>query len=138
MKILKTILCSILFSSAAYGIVGHALVLSDQSNATSGETTTSFKLQERQGKSSQGVIFRLEANNDSGSAPTLDVTVQHSPDCSTWKDLFSFTQVTTETNNVEDVHLTSDTTLVFACLRAVTTLGGSSPQYDYTITAYVD
>lgn len=128
------------FSSAtiAHAIVGRAFELATATNATAGTTADSVTIAGNPNQDARGILLRLEANNDSGSTPTLDVTVQHSPDCSTWKDLASFTQVTTETSNVEDIHLTEATTVVFACLRAVITMGGSSPQYDYTVTAYVD
>lgn len=81
-------------------------------------------------------IARLVWTNNSGSTPTLDVTIQHSPDCSAWSTLESFLQKTTG-NGTEDIHINRMTTTMYPCLRAVTDLEGSSPNYNVAVTFFV-
>lgn len=45
------------------------------------------------GPTSNGAVAYLQVTDLLGTAPTLDVTIQHSPDNLTWSDLITFTQV---------------------------------------------
>lgn len=83
-------------------------------------------------------IGRLVYTNNSGATPTLDAKIQHSPDGVVWKDLLTFTQATTGSGS-EDVHITPTTlggTVIFPQLRAVSTLGGTNPNYDIDVRFY--
>jgi hypothetical protein len=79
-----------------------------------------------------GVIV---ATNNSGTTPTLDVTLQSCKDTTTASCLntpITFTQCTTGTCR-EYIDLSTDLVNVFPQFRAVRTLGGTSPNYDITV-----
>ena len=64
----------------------------------------------------------------SGTAPTLDVTVQHSPDGSTWSTLGTFAQKT---------GVASERKIFSGCdrfLRCIWTIAGSSPSFTFSVT----
>lgn len=80
-------------------------------------------------------IFNLDADFVSGTS-TLDVKVQHSSDSSAsahWKDLATFTQVTTS-DSVQNIHNVDLTTHVQKCLRAVIDVGAAgTPNYNVLV-----
>ena len=80
-------------------------------------------------------MARLTGTNNSGTTPTLDVKLQHSPDCTTWKDLTGgvFTQQTTGGPTTQDLAILTTVTYVYGCIRAVTTLGGTTPNYNVNV-----
>lgn len=83
------------------------------------------------------LIFRLDWTCNSGT-PTLDVKIQHAPSSSgTFTDLLSFTQATTGTGTYE-VQLPVASMAVLPVVRAVGTLGGTSPNYTYTVKAFTN
>ena len=82
------------------------------------------------------VLARLHAVKNSGTNPTLDVVVQHSPDGTNWTTILTFTQVTTSANSNEDKQFKITDGLLFPYLRAVATLAGTNPNYDFTTTIY--
>jgi hypothetical protein len=109
--------------------VGDATVLMDEdalAATTSGDS---------EAVSGWAYVGRIVADDVSGTNPTLDAKIEHSPDCVSWSTLLTFTQITT-TATVENVHVNKTTTNVFPCVRAVATLGGSSPVYDIKITLF--
>jgi len=73
-----------------------------------------------------------KATKNSGTSPTLDTVIQHSPDKVNWKTLATFTQVTTGTVT-QAVQINSANTHVFPYVRAVTTLGGTTPNFDVLV-----
>lgn len=86
----------------------------------------------------QDVLFRLDAVKNGGTTPTLDVKIQHAPTTSgVFTDLVSFAQVTTTDGSFE-VHIPSASMSVLPCVRAVGTLGGTSPDYSYTVKAFTN
>ncbi len=62
-----------------------------------------------------------------GTNPTLDITLQTSKDGSTWRTLGTFTQATGTTTERKSCSGCD------RCVRANATLGGSSPEFTYTI-----
>lgn len=62
----------------------------------------------------------------SGTSPTLDAKIQHSADNTTYVDLVTFTQATTTTAEVKTV---AAGTTVNRYLKAVFTIGGSTPSF---------
>lgn len=78
--------------------------------------------------SSNGGVASLHVTSVSGTSPTLDVTVQHSPDDSTWADLVSFTQATAQTSERVTVSGTVD-----RYVRESHTVGGTSPSFTYAV-----
>lgn len=102
-----------------------------------GQTTTLTSAAQTLTRGSSG-IGRLVYTNNSGTNPTLAAKIQHSPDGTIWKDLLTFTGVTTG-SGVEDVHVTPTTlggTVIYPQLRAVSTLGGTNPNYDIDVRFY--
>ena len=85
-----------------------------------------------------GYIARLTAAKKSGTNPTLDAKVEHSPtgEDDTWVTLLTFDQVTTEVLVLKEEHVPKATTLIFPYVRAVTTLGGTDPNYDVDVDIY--
>lgn len=75
---------------------------------------------------------RLHAVKNSGTTPTLDVKVQHSPDGSVWFDELTFTQVTTGTSD-QIQHLNTASSRQLPFVRAALTLGGTTPNFDAAV-----
>ena len=121
----------------AWAIVSTKFTIYDETAVTADGNGDGVSISPSWSGSGQTLILRLSATNNSGTTPTLDVDVQHSPDCSTWATLAGFTQVTTGSAS-EDIHITSMTSGVFPCLRAVIDVGGTSPNYDINVAAYLD
>jgi hypothetical protein len=120
-----------LFPICAFAQAGKGLILMNESNLTATETGDS-KMLETLG--SRKFVARVTATEDSGTA-TEAVTVQHSPDCTTWATLLTFT--TLSATGGEDVHVNAMTTTVYPCLRAVATIGGSG-QWDIKVVFFAD
>lgn len=77
----------------------------------------------------------LVATNNSGTSPTLDVTIQSCKSTVTASCIntpITFTQCTTGTCR-QYIDLNSTLVNLFPYLRAVRTLGGTSPNYDVTV-----
>ena len=62
----------------------------------------------------------------SGTSPTLDSKIQHSADDTTYADLVTFTQAT---NTTSEVKLVDEGTTVNRYLKAILTVGGSTPSF---------
>ena len=78
-----------------------------------------------------GFVAHLNVTAHSGTTPTLDIKFQDSPDGgTTWFDIASgaFTQVTTVDGKSRLV-----VSNVAAKVRAVATLGGTTPSYTFTL-----
>ena len=81
-----------------------------------------------------GVAFVLDAAAGTGTTPTNAIKLQSSPDNSTWTDVpgGAFAGLTT---------LASQQVLAFAAskvqkwVRAVSTIGGTTPSYTYSVNA---
>jgi hypothetical protein len=86
-----------------------------------------------------GLIFRQTATINSGTSPTLDTKIQHSQDGTTWVDLpnVSFTQVTTG-SSAEDLHIDLTKIKTGPRIRAVMTLGGTTPNVTVAVYAILD
>lgn len=85
---------------------------------------------------------RAIADANSGT-PTLDAKIQYcfsKTDASTCKDLCVFDQCTTGacwTTGSQVIHINEATTNLSPFVRAVATLGGTSPNYDITIELWM-
>lgn len=75
----------------------------------------------------------LEVGAVSGTSPTLDVKIQESDDNSTFTDVSgaTFTQVTAS-NSSQVLRLSSLNVTRSRYVRAVATIGGTSPSYDFS------
>lgn len=78
---------------------------------------------------SNGAVAHLHVTAASGTSPTLDLKVQESADNSTWADLITFTQATAAT--AERLHVTGT---VERYVRAIWTVGGTSPDFSFAVT----
>lgn len=113
------------------------LTIDSQTNQTA---STNGSIVEFTAQNYRAVSFIATTNNDSGSSPTLDLTVQtcRTTTTSSCKNLVTFTQATTG-SSVEVADMNRDTVNWFKYFRGVGTIGGtSSPQYDYTIELCFD
>lgn len=95
------------------------------SGVVTGSTTTSVKPHP---KFVAGKAY-LITDYVSGTATTLDVTLQHSPDGTNWFDVGSFTQATTSDTS-DDFQITS---ALYSNVRAKITTTGTSPNYNVTV-----
>ena len=68
----------------------------------------------------------LIVSSASGTSPTLDAKITHSADDTTYADLLTFTQATSTTAEVKTV---AEGTTVNRYLKAVFTIGGTSPSF---------
>lgn len=131
MKKLIALLPILLFSGVAQAQVAHKCeTLASGTNIIASENSTAANLLST---TASNFIGLADVDNDSGSTPTFDAIIQHSEDGSTWYDYITFTQVTTGTGNTEAVAVNSATGQMLQWVRVSVTLGGGSPQYDYTI-----
>lgn len=136
-RILAALLASVLLVSQAWGISDQYKVLfgtgfETRANVTSTTNGTPFCFDDGR---PEDFIFWMDADAVSGTTPTLDVKVQHSPDRKNWKDLEAFTQVTT-TDGIQTFHQQNLTTHVMRCIRVVLTLGGTSPVYNVLVRGH--
>jgi len=76
----------------------------------------------------------LDSAAGSGTSPTLDVKIQNSADGTTYTDVAgaAFAQVTT-TASLQSIRL--DTRSVKKYIRAVGTIGGTSPSFNFAVLA---
>lgn len=78
---------------------------------------------------SNGAVATLHVTAVSGTSPTLDVTIQHSPDNSTWADLVSFSQATAPSSERVAVSGSVD-----RYVRESRTIGGTNtPSFTYAV-----
>ena len=70
-----------------------------------------------------------------GTNPTLDVIIQHSPDGTNWFDLITFTQLTAAGQEYKTLSETQGTTVqaFSGRLRAKYTLGGTTPSFTFNV-----
>lgn len=120
------------------GIVSNSTTIDANEALIADGNSTAVRLGSGWFNSDGNLLLRLEATADAGTTPTLDVTIEHSPDCSTWNELVSFTQVGDEDDVIEDIHLSESHTLSLGCLRATYDISGSGAEYDVTVKAYTD
>jgi hypothetical protein len=78
----------------------------------------------------QGVYVKVVVTAASGTTPTMDITIQDSPDNSAWKTRVTFDQIIT-TGAYRNKVFTKQ-----AYIRAVFTIGGTTPSF--TVTAGLD
>lgn len=111
---------------------------SDQSSSTTG-TIVCLPDSNPKALDSRYFTAMAEADNDSGTTPTLDITVQtcRTTSTSTCHDTPAvFDQCTTGncwTDGTQNIDLDADTVNVLPCFRVVTTLAGTSPVYDVVV-----
>ena len=94
-------------------------------NSTVTTTTTGTARDNTLSTSNGGAGF-LIVTAKSGTSPTLDAKIQHSADNTTYVDLVTFTQATAETSEVK---LVDEGTTVNRYLKAILTVGGSTPSF---------
>lgn len=89
-------------------------------------TTTTGTARDNTLSTSDGGAGFLIVSASSGTSPTLDAKIQHSADDTTYVDLVSFTQATSTTSEVK---LVDEGTTVNRYLKAILTVGGTSPSF---------
>lgn len=94
-------------------------------NSTVTTTTTGTARDNTLSTANGGAGF-LIVTAKSGTSPTLDAKIQHSADNTTYVDLVTFTQATAETSEVK---LVDEETTVNRYLKAILTVGGSTPSF---------
>jgi len=76
------------------------------------------------------LIVTLDVTAASGTTPTLDVKLQHSPDGAIWSDLgTAFAQKTGVAQEVKVF------TGIHGFVRVVSTIGGTTPSFTYSVYA---
>ena len=123
------------FDTQSEGLVTNSTEVYTVANIGASANGTAFYFP----KDCRAVLFELDATHNGGTTPTMDVKLQHSSDGSTWFDVPSaaFTQITTTSTKYE-MHINRQTIKLRAQARIVITLGGTSPDYDATVTMYTD
>ena len=89
-------------------------------------TTTTGTARDNTLSTANGGAGFLIVSASSGGSPTLDAKIQHSADNTTYADLVTFTQATGTTSEVK---LVSEGTTVNRYLKAILTVGGSTPSF---------
>jgi len=89
-------------------------------------TTTTGTARDNTISTANGGAGFLIVSAKSGGSPTLDAKIQHSADNTTYADLVTFTQATSTTSEVK---LVSEGTTVNRYLKAILTVGGSTPSF---------
>ena len=94
---------------------------------------SSFDLQGSNDAEGEAIVI-LDSEAGSGTSPTLDVKLQESSDDSTWSDISgaTFTQVTDGGAGFEKISINTNDTERY--LRAVATLGGTSPVFVFGVS----
>lgn len=116
-------------------ILGISTLVDTVTGATATRTGEGVLLNSARG---ENVLFRIDALKNGGTTPTLDVKIQHSPTLNgVYTDLVSFAQITTTDGSFE-VHVPSASMSLLPCVRAVSTLGGTSPDYTFTVRAFTN
>lgn len=82
----------------------------------------------------KGASAHLHVLSLTGTTPTLDVKVEHSPDGTTWATLLTFSQVT-PTSPMFARQVTSPTAAVDKQLRASWTMAGTTPNAVFALCA---
>lgn len=105
--------------------------LTNQTSTVSGSVTILPAMPKR-------LTLFATADNNSGTSPTMDLKVQtcKTSSSSSCVDLASFDQCTTGscwTDTFQGIDLASDSYNWFRYFRTVTTLGGTSPNYDVKV-----
>ena len=108
---------------------GIANTVYNESNLTATDTGDSVYLTNMK---SNHWVARITSTEDSGTA-SLTGRIDHSPDCTTWSTLLTFTAQTA--TGGEDVHVNSSTTAVYPCVRGVATITGTG-QWDVKIVLF--
>jgi hypothetical protein len=75
-----------------------------------------------------GALGQLHITDATGVTPELSVSIQHSPDDSVWTDLVTFTPATAAGSEQLTVSGTVD-----QYIRALWTVGGTSPNFTFTV-----
>ena len=89
-------------------------------------TTTTGTARDNTLSTGNGGAGILIVSAKSGTSPTLDAKIQHSADDTTYADLVTFTQAT---NTTSEVKLVDEGTTVNRYLKAILTVGGSTPSF---------
>jgi hypothetical protein len=122
----------LLLVTPAHAVPTYAYTLDSLTSQTSGHTGSTTTISSYV----KACAAWLHTVKNSGTNPTLDAKIQYSPDGSTWFDLGSFQQDTATHDQM--MHFDSTVTRIFTKVRSVTTLGGTSPNFDYTIKMYCE
>ena len=93
-------------------------------------TTTSGTARDNTTSTGNGGGAFLIVTSASGTTPTLDAKITHSADDVTYADLVTFTQATGQTAEVKTV---AEDTTVNRYLKAVFTIGGTTPSFSAII-----
>jgi len=100
---------------------------------TTTATGTGFDLQGSNDAEGEAIVI-LDSEAGSGTSPTLNVKLQDSADNSSWADITgkTFTEVTNAAAGFEKISI--NTNDVRRYVRAVGTLGGTSPVFVYGVS----
>lgn len=102
------------------------LVLVSAARTTSGDSANLTYPKDRD------IRIDINVSARSGTSPTLDIVVQHSPDGgTTWITLATFTQITASGTASQHVRAPHS-----GLLRVDYTIGGTSPSFTFTATVY--
>jgi hypothetical protein len=127
-QLIAAMIGTLMCATLAHAVVSYSYTLDNKTSRTTSSTGTGQKIS----YNVKACAARLHAVNNSGTTPTLDAKVQFSPDNSTWFDELSFTQVATGTSD-QLVHIDTTVTWQYIYVRSVTTLAGTTPNYDFTV-----
>lgn len=130
MKKTLVALFALLFANNAFAISSKIIPIVGSSTSRVSFTADATRSPVCIDSSERELIFFLDADYVSGSS-TLDVKIQESWNTTDWKDLFSFTQVTTS-DATEKVSINIGNS--WRCYRAVVDVGASgSPSYNVKV-----
>lgn len=103
-------------------------------SASAAKTTTFTTGQDDGYKNADAVILQAVVTAQSGTTPTLDIKLQDSFDSgTTWQDTgIAIPQITTTTGTFQ----VRSTLPLAPLVRAVCTIGGTTPSYTFALTIY--
>lgn len=96
-------------------------------------TTTKNGTPRSFGPTDRSFLGALVIANVSGGSPTFDVDIETSPDRTNWFNVGSFAQVTAD--DAKELQISRD---LFVNIRAVVTVGGTTPTGDVTVKLWFD
>lgn len=135
-NVINTAIVALLLADIALAdVVGKCITLASDSAIAATATGTIYDIP----SSATAVTAVATASNTSGTTPTLDLKVQscRTKTAATCADAFTFDQCTTGScfggDTIQYIDLNQASSNIFPYLRAVATLGGTSPVYDYSV-----
>lgn len=135
-NVINTVIVALLLADVVLAdVVGKCVTLASDSAIAATATGSIYNIPQ----SAKAITAVAVASNTSGTTPTLDVKVQscRTETTSTCADAFTFDQCTTGScyggDTIQYIDLNQSSSNVFPYFRAVATLAGTSPVYDYSV-----